>query len=122
MKTLEYLDNEKVLRLIDQTKLPNEIKMIDCYTYEEVASAIVDMIVRGAPVIGVTAAFGVAIGSNKIETQSIDIFFNELNKICDLLKSTRPTAVNLFWAIDRIYNIALSNKQKEIHILKKIIL
>src|SRR5690348_177109 len=98
MKPLEYKNG--VLKLIDQTKLPTEHIIVECKTYQEVAKAIVDMIVRGAPAIGVSAAYGVAIGALDIKTDSKEIFFKELSNICDVIKGTRPTAVNLFWAVD----------------------
>ncbi|MCX7921796.1 MAG: S-methyl-5-thioribose-1-phosphate isomerase [Clostridia bacterium] len=119
MRPLEYKDG--VLKLIDQTRLPTECEYVDCSTYEEVADAIVNMIVRGAPAIGVTAAYGVAIGALSIKSDSKEDFFNELEKICDKMRSTRPTAVNLFWAIDRIYKKALSNKEKSISEIKDIL-
>lgn len=83
------------VRLIDQTKIPYENTTVDINTYKEMAAAIKDMIVRGAPAIGVSGAFGVALGAR--ETTDI----NELTKIGEYLKSQRPTAVNLMWAVDK---------------------
>ncbi|NSW91387.1 MAG: S-methyl-5-thioribose-1-phosphate isomerase [Firmicutes bacterium] len=120
MKPLEY--KQGILKLIDQTKLPREVIWVECKTYNDVAQAIKDMIIRGAPAIGVSAAYGIAIGSQAIDTNSKDIFFNELEKICDVIKNTRPTAVNLFWAVERIYNKAISNIDKSISEIKDIIL
>lgn len=122
MKPLEFNKNEKSLRLIDQTKLPREIIWVECKTYEAVAHAIKDMIVRGAPAIGISAAYGTAIGALNIDTNSADVFFNELEKICSTIKNTRPTAVNLFWAVERIWQKAVSNKEKSICAIKDIIL
>ncbi len=85
--------------MIDQTKLPREVVYVTCTTYEEVAVAIVDMIIRGAPAIGVAAAMGVAIGALKADPARMD---EEMERICARLAGTRPTAVNLFWAIDRM--------------------
>lgn len=119
MRPLDYEDG--VLKLIDQTLLPTEKKIVECRTYEDVAKAIVDMIVRGAPAIGVSAAYGIAIGALAVETDSTDVFFKSLEEICNVMRETRPTAVNLFWAIDRIYNKALVNKDKTIPELKNII-
>lgn len=120
MKPLEYKNG--ILRLLDQTKLPGEVVWVECKTYEDVATAIRDMIVRGAPAIGVTAAYGVAIGALAVDTNSREIFFRELDKICDVIRKTRPTAVNLFWAIDRVYGKAVSNKDKSVSEIKDIIL
>ena len=93
MKTLEWEDNK--LKLIDQTKLPDELTYVYCNNYREVIVAIRDMIVRGAPAIGLSAAFGMALA---------DIEGVDLNKAAVELKSARPTAVNLFWAVDRVLN------------------
>lgn len=91
--------------MIDQTVLPRETKFVTCRNYKEVAVAIKDMIIRGAPAIGVAAAMGVAIGVGKCDPAS---WRAELETICDTLARTRPTAVNLFWAIDRMKKLALS--------------
>lgn len=80
------------------------------------------MIIRGAPAIGVTAAYGVAIGANSIQTTSKEDFFRILKDICDTLSATRPTAVNLFWAIERIYSKAESLYEKPIDEIKSEIL
>ncbi len=85
--------------MIDQTKLPREVVYVTCVNYEEVAVAIVDMIIRGAPAIGVAAAMGVAIGAQQADAASMD---EAMKRICARLAGTRPTAVNLFWAIDRM--------------------
>ena len=80
--------------MIDQTRLPNEEIYRTCSTYEEVADAIRTMVIRGAPAIGVAAAMGIALG---MQTEGADF-----NRICETLGATRPTAVNLFWAIERM--------------------
>src|SRR5205814_9721803 len=85
--------------MIDQTRLPLEEKYVTCRTYEEVATAIRDMIIRGAPAIGVAAAMGVALGVLHADSTRLDPQFEV---ICETLARTRPTAVNLFCAIDRM--------------------
>ena len=100
IKTLEWTDAG--VRFIDQTKLPTEEVYVTCETYEEVADAIRTMIVRGAPAIGVTAAMGVALGALRSKASSLPEFERDLDKICDVLARTRPTAVNLFWGIRRM--------------------
>ncbi|MGC9157644.1 MAG: S-methyl-5-thioribose-1-phosphate isomerase [Terracidiphilus sp.] len=90
------------LRLIDQTRLPLEESYVLASTYEQVAEAIVAMVVRGAPAIGVTAAYGVALGALRTQASAAREFAPEFEKICARLAATRPTAVNLFWAIDRM--------------------
>ena len=93
MKTLEWEDNK--LKLIDQTKLPDELTYVYCNDYKEVIVAIRDMIVRGAPAIGVAAAFGMALA---------DLHGEDLDNAADEIKAARPTAINLFWAVDRVLN------------------
>jgi methylthioribose-1-phosphate isomerase len=93
--TIEWTDAGVVM--IDQTRLPNEEVYVTCRTYQEVAHAIKTMVIRGAPAIGVAAAMGVAIGVEK----AADIQA-EFDTICESLRVTRPTAVNLFWAIERM--------------------
>lgn len=85
--------------MIDQTKLPRSVEFVTCKTYQEVADAIRTMVVRGAPAIGVAAAMGVALGVLQTPPERLAA---EFPHICETLASTRPTAVNLFWAIDRM--------------------
>ena len=93
MRTIEWEDNK--LKLIDQTKLPDELTYVYCKNYQEVIIAIKDMIVRGAPAIGVAAAFGMALAY---------LNGDDLDKAADEIKAARPTAINLFWAVDRVLN------------------
>src|SRR5579863_8957547 len=90
------------VRFIDQTKLPLEESYVLATTYEQVADVIVTMVVRGAPAIGVSAAYGVALGAQQTKASTASEFAPEFEKICARLADTRPTAVNLFWAIDRM--------------------
>ena len=90
------------VRFIDQTKLPLEESYVLATTYEEVAEVIVTMVVRGAPAIGVSAAYGVALGAKDTKATTPLEFEPEFEAICARLAGTRPTAVNLFWAIDRM--------------------
>ncbi|MCX6620765.1 MAG: S-methyl-5-thioribose-1-phosphate isomerase [Acidobacteria bacterium] len=85
--------------MIDQTRLPREVVYVTCKNYEEVAGAIKTMVIRGAPAIGVAAAMGVAIGVERADAAGLD---EQFDRICKTLAATRPTAVNLFWAIDRM--------------------
>src|SRR5882724_33448 len=100
IKTLEWTDAG--VRFIDQTKLPTEEVYVTCATYQEVADAIFTMIVRGAPAIGVAAAMGVALGVRDAKADSLNELRPQFEKICETLAATRPTAVNLFWAIRRM--------------------
>ncbi|MBH8573765.1 S-methyl-5-thioribose-1-phosphate isomerase [Nostocaceae cyanobacterium CENA369] len=92
--------------LIDQTRLPNEYTFVEIHRSEDMAQAIKTMIVRGAPAIGVAAAYGMYLGAREIETSDRHEFLEGLEKVAQLLRSTRPTAVNLFWAIGRMLKIA----------------
>jgi methylthioribose-1-phosphate isomerase len=92
--------------LIDQTKLPNEYKNIEIDRCEDMATAITNMIVRGAPAIGVAAAYGMYLGAREIDTENRQEFLDRLEKVAQLLSQTRPTAVNLFWAISRVMKVA----------------
>jgi len=93
------------VRFIDQTRLPLEESYALATTYEQVADVIVTMVVRGAPAIGVSAAYGVALGALKSFAANVDEFAPEFETICARLAGTRPTAVNLFWAIDRMKDL-----------------
>jgi methylthioribose-1-phosphate isomerase len=97
IETIQWIDDTVVM--IDQRKLPLEEKFVACRTYEEVASAIRDMTIRGAPAIGVAGAMGVALGVLHASPNDLD---GQMETICNALANTRPTAVNLFWAIDRM--------------------
>ncbi len=100
IKTLEWTDAG--VRFIDQTKLPTEETYVTCTNYEEVADAIRTMIVRGAPAIGVAAGMGVALGTMQSQAQTLPDLERDFDTICNTLAGTRPTAVNLFWAIRRM--------------------
>ena len=90
------------VQFLDQTRLPLEETYVLATTYEQVADIIVTMVVRGAPAIGVSAAYGVALGAKETKAKTAPEFAPEFEKICARLAATRPTAVNLFWAIDRM--------------------
>jgi methylthioribose-1-phosphate isomerase len=95
VKTIEWVGDAVVM--IDQTRLPAEETYVHCRNYQEVAEAIRTMVIRGAPAIGVAAAMGVALGVKQSKRPA-----EEFEAICSTLAATRPTAVNLFWAIDRM--------------------
>ena len=103
VETIQWTDSGVVM--IDQTRLPFEETYVTCRTYEEVASAIRGMVIRGAPAIGVAAAMGVALGVLHASQRQLD---GEMETICEALAATRPTAVNLFWAIERMKRLYAS--------------
>ena len=118
--TIEWADGK--VRLIDQTLLPTEFKYIDCESVEDVWEAIKQLKVRGAPAIGIAGALGVVLGVWDLDVDNFDDFANEVNQIADYLATSRPTAVNLFWALDRMRETVEKNKDASIPEIKKILL
>ncbi|MBI2681151.1 MAG: S-methyl-5-thioribose-1-phosphate isomerase [Candidatus Solibacter usitatus] len=114
VETIQWTDAGVVM--IDQTRLPREEKYVTCRTYEEVAEAIRSMVIRGAPAIGVAAAMGIALGVMQTPAETLDAKFGE---ICETLAGTRPTAVNLFWAIDRMKKVFASHRDLAIDRLRQ---
>ena len=100
LPTIEWKDDAVVM--IDQRKLPASEVYVTCKTANEVAKAIKTMLIRGAPAIGVAAAMGIALGTRRSTATGTKQFVTEFQRTCDLMAATRPTAVNLFWAIDRM--------------------
>ncbi|GHV83270.1 methylthioribose-1-phosphate isomerase [Spirochaetia bacterium] len=116
------LDNEKnELVIIDQTKLPGNVEILRLTKIEDIHKAIYLLQVRGAPAIGVAAAIGLYLTALQINTNDTSIFFDKLKKAKDYLASARPTAVNLFWALNRMENAALQNNDKPVEQIKKIL-
>ena len=116
--------SEKGVEMLDQRLLPTEEKWLTLRTYDEVAAGIKDMVVRGAPAIGVSAAYGIALGAKQFVGTTVADLEDELEFISDVLGKTRPTAVNLFWAIDRMnrtFQKAKSNG-KSVSEIKQILL
>ncbi|MEM2210396.1 MAG: S-methyl-5-thioribose-1-phosphate isomerase [Nitrososphaerales archaeon] len=104
LRTVRW-DGESII-LIDQTKLPNKLTYLKCKTFNQLVDAIKRMVVRGAPAIGVAAAMGLALVAKNSNANTREELINELNEAGKILRATRPTAVNLFWAIQRILNKA----------------
>ena len=92
----------ETIRMVDQRKLPVTEIYVTCRTVTDVARAIKTMVIRGAPAIGVAAAMGLALGAARSRATGTKQFATEFQRHCDLLAATRPTAVNLFWAIERM--------------------
>src|SRR3954451_7425739 len=100
LPTVEWQGESVVM--IDQRKLPGTEVYVTCRTAQEVARAIKTMVIRGAPAIGVAAAMGIALGMRRSKATGTQKFATEFQNVCELMAATRPTAVNLFWAIDRM--------------------
>lgn len=98
--TVEW--KEGAVWLLDQSRLPESVEFLDCRDYQAVAKAITELKVRGAPAIGVAAAMGIALGAQSVPATDPDEFAKAVSAICDQFAATRPTAVNLFWAIERM--------------------
>jgi methylthioribose-1-phosphate isomerase len=118
-RTIEWRDNKVIM--IDQTRLPGEEVYNEYADYRSVAEAIRGMIIRGAPAIGVAAAMGIALGSREIIADTFESFFQQLNNVCDVMAKTRPTAVNLFWAIERMKRVAMENRDQDLDPLREIL-
>jgi len=98
--------SDRGVRLIDQRLLPSREEYLECETPEAVADAIREMVVRGAPAIGVTAAFGVALGATQASGADPEAFDRRLCEVCETIAAARPTAVNLSWAVERMHRVA----------------
>ncbi len=118
-RTIEWRDNTVIM--IDQTLLPGE-EVYNTYSdYKAVADAIKVMVIRGAPAIGVAAAMGIALGARDIIADTHESFFGQLENICDVIGRTRPTAVNLFWAIERMKSVAEANRSCKLDQLREVL-
>jgi len=118
-KTVEWKGDSVIL--LDQTKLPNEEIYVEYRDYISLGKAIKELKVRGAPAIGVVAAMGVALGAKGIQTDNYEEFMAELKDICNTLSKARPTAVNLFWAINRMMAVAQGYNNRDIVGLKSLL-
>ena len=105
--------------MLDQTRLPQEVTWIDCKDYKTVARGIKDLWIRGAPAIGVAAAMGVALGGTSLRPRSGEDFVRQIQPVMDVLAQTRPTAVNLFWALNRMQETIQRYSHGSSDILKK---
>jgi len=116
IQTLEW--TQSGVRFIDQTKLPTEETYVNCTTHEQVADVIRTMVVRGAPAIGVAAAMGIALGVQNSKAGNAGELKLELDQICEVIGKTRPTAVNLFWAIRRMQEKFVSLRERTLPQIK----
>jgi methylthioribose-1-phosphate isomerase len=110
-----------IVRMLDQTRLPIEIVYNDCADYQTVARGIKELWVRGAPAIGVSAAMGLALGARQVSATTFEEFWPQFEKICEDMAATRPTAVNLFWAIDHIKKFVRANSDKSIEAIRSLL-
>lgn len=115
IKTIEWTDEG--VRMLDQRLLPTEEKYLMLRSYEEVAEAIKKMVVRGAPAIGVSAAMGLALGASQSVGTSVADLEDDFEYMCQVMSATRPTAVNLFWAIERMRETFRQEKARTENVL-----
>lgn len=120
-ETVSLDDKNHALVIIDQTLLPGEIKMLSLTDIEDIWEAIYLLKVRGAPAIGVSAAIGVYLEADKVQTEDMDVFCEEFLKAKNYLATSRPTAVNLFWALDRMGAVVEQNKDKSVSEVKALL-
>ncbi len=117
IKTIEW-KNDRVV-MIDQRKLPQKEIYVQCSSSRQVIKAIQEMVIRGAPAIGIAAAMGLALGAKEIQAASPEDFKTRFNKICEAMETARPTAVNLFWAIERMRKVVGDHPDQKVESLKK---
>lgn len=118
-RTIEWRDDAVIM--IDQTRLPGEEVYVSYTDFSSVAEAIRGMIIRGAPAIGVAAAMGIALGAREIIADTFESFYRQLENVCDVMGRTRPTAVNLFWGIKRMKQVAMENSDKKLDQIREIL-
>ncbi len=106
MRTVEWDESQQCVRMIDQRLLPAEFKLVDLHDYKQVTQAIQQMVVRGAPAIGASAAFGLALAAQKSRSTTREKLIEELIEAADVIQSARPTAVNLTWGLKRVLAVA----------------
>ena len=120
-ETVALDDENDAVVIIDQTLLPGKTELISLKTGEEIWNAIYLLKVRGAPAIGVTAAFGIYLLAKRIDTESFDVFYQKFRKQKEYLDSSRPTAVNLSWALRRMEQVCLANREKPVAEIKRLL-
>jgi len=120
-ETVALDDENNALVILNQTKLPNEVEVLSLTEQKDIWNAIYLLQVRGAPAIGVAAAIGVYLAAKGIKADTFDDFYEQFKSAKDYLASARPTAVNLFWALDRMENVVLSNSDKSLDKIKQLL-
>jgi len=117
VKTIELVNG--IVRMLDQTKLPREVVYVDCRDYQTVAKGIKDLWVRGAPAIGIAASMGIAIGAAEVKAETFDEFMAGLGPVFETLLATRPTAVNIQWAVDRTKRLLAERRDEPVDSLRQ---
>ena len=120
-ETVSLDEENKALVIIDQTKLPGKIEMLSLTEPGDIWDAIYLLKVRGAPAIGVAAAIGIYVVSERFDTESVAFFNQSFHNVKDYLETSRPTAVNLFWALERMENVLEMNLDKSVQEIKQLL-
>ena len=118
-ETVALDDEKKALVIIDQTKLPYKTVILELTEIKDIWNAIYQLQVRGAPAIGVAAAIGIYITADRVQTESYEEFYEKFKEMKEYLNSSRPTAVNLSWALNRMEQVCIQNKEKPVIQIKK---
>ncbi len=118
-RTIEWKENKVII--IDQRKLPDRFELLTCTTYEEIIDAIQNMAIRGAPAIGIAGAYGMALAAISIKTTDKSLFMNKLKEVKKELANSRPTAINLFWALDEVWRLIVDIDESINNIKERII-
>ena len=120
VKTIEWKDNK--VYLLDQSRLPIDVAYIECSDYLKVAEGIQKLWIRGAPAIGIAAAMGIALAAQEIAAEDFAVFMKKLDPVFSTFLATRPTAVNIQWAVERIRTLLRSRKDESISVLKSLLI
>ena len=120
VKPIEWFGGKVIM--LDQSKLPSEVTFIECTDYQMVAECIRTMKIRGAPAIGIAAAMGIALGAQDIKAGNVSGFMNALEPIFHEMLSTRPTAVNIRWAVERVRNFLKKRRDESVDRLKELLI
>ncbi len=120
VRSIEWKDNKVII--LDQSKLPLEVEFIECTDYQTVAETIKSLKIRGAPAIGIAAAMAVALAAQDINASTFDVFYKKLKPVMDTILSTRPTAVNIQWAMERIEQLLASSRDQSIDKIKSLLI
>src|SRR4030065_774986 len=120
VKAIEWTDGKVVI--LDQSKLPLEVTFVDCTDYHMVANCIRTLKIRGAPAIGIAAAMGISIGAQEIRADNFKEFMKALEPIFHEMLSTRPTAVNIRWAIERMKTFLMEKRDEPVDRLKELLI
>jgi methylthioribose-1-phosphate isomerase len=119
VRSVEWKEGK--VKILDQSLLPEEVSYIECDHYEMVADAIRTLKIRGAPAIGIASAMGLALAAQDIKAKDFDTIYRELKKVADVFISTRPTAVNIKWAMQRMLKLLKNHRQESIERLKELL-